>query len=194
MKNKKTLLQNSIEKLQRGKINTITHIYKTAYTPGWVRQFYGPKPPLFVNLFYIKCRGISDQVVKSATSDHKPDTTDVSSRLFFCFCCNFPFLHTIQTLQFIYTTRHYTHYIGIFRFGLVQTSFTVYEEYLSQVRKPEFFIINFNNIRQLCLCISDTFISFFSMGKFFMENVSIWLYNLYYIYYCVFFIALTCKI
>ena len=28
---------------------------------------------------------------------------------------NFPFSHTIQTLQFIYTTRHYTHYIGIFR-------------------------------------------------------------------------------
>ena len=27
-------------------------------------------------------------------------------------CCYFPFLHTTQTLQFIYT-RHYTHYIGI---------------------------------------------------------------------------------
>ena len=27
---------------------------------------------------------------------------------------NLPFLHTIQTLQFIYTTRHYTHYIVMF--------------------------------------------------------------------------------
>ena len=33
---------------------------------------------------------------------------------FYNFFCNFPFLHTIQTLQFIYTTRHYTHYIDIF--------------------------------------------------------------------------------
>ena len=33
--------------------------------------------------------------------------------IYFC-CCNFPFLHTIQTLQFIYTTRHYTHCIDIF--------------------------------------------------------------------------------
>ena len=30
------------------------------------------------------------------------------------FCCNFPFLHTIQTLQFIYTTRHYTIWIYIY--------------------------------------------------------------------------------
>ena len=31
-------------------------------------------------------------------------------------CGNFPFLHTIQTVQFIYT-RHYTHYIGNFQSG-----------------------------------------------------------------------------
>ena len=42
--------------------------------------------------------------------------------LFFC-CCNFPFLHTIQTLQYIYTTRHYTYYIAIF---LIQIYIHVY--------------------------------------------------------------------
>ena len=33
--------------------------------------------------------------------------------VFWSLFCNFPFLQTIQTLQFIYTTRQYTHYIGI---------------------------------------------------------------------------------
>jgi hypothetical protein len=35
------------------------------------------------------------------------------------FLGNFPFLHTIQTLQFINTTWHYTHYFGIFLSGYI---------------------------------------------------------------------------
>ena len=36
-----------------------------------------------------------------------------SNNSFLYFICNVPFFQTIHTVQYIYTTRHYTHYIDI---------------------------------------------------------------------------------
>ena len=49
-------------------------------------------------------------------------TQAVHNSFLFCFTFYFfylPFICTIQTLQFIYITRHFTHYIDIFLVGFV---------------------------------------------------------------------------
>ena len=48
------------------------------------------------------------------TGDSKLTRNTMFFLVLCCCSCNFSFLHTIQTLQFIYTTIHYTHYIDIF--------------------------------------------------------------------------------
>ena len=53
------------------------------------------------------------------TGDSKLTRNTMFFLVLCCCSCNFSFLHTIQTLQFIYTTRHYTHYIGIFLSGYI---------------------------------------------------------------------------
>jgi hypothetical protein len=86
----------------------------------------------------------------------------------FCCCCNFPFLHTIQTLQFIYTTRHYTHYIGIFRSGYIYVCIELIPTGISQVITYEMVMIR----------APDNFRFWWSYFPLFLGNRNIFFFNL----------------